>query len=77
MRLWMVSRTDGADYDEYSAMVVRATTADKARELVLTRGYHWDDKPVPFAGFTERNIVVEPLSIQGDPGVVLGSFHAG
>lgn len=88
MKLYMVSRTDRSDYDQYSDVVVRAKDAEAAKQIVLTSGefWDWDDedgdysgcpKPCPMSGFTDHNITVEPLPVAGAPGVVLGSFHAG
>jgi hypothetical protein len=68
MKLWLVKRNDSVGYDEYDSVVVRASTMEQARVLVLD---------AEMEGFTADNMVVEPLEVPGEPGIILGSYNAG
>ncbi|WP_432157791.1 MULTISPECIES: hypothetical protein [unclassified Streptomyces] len=83
MALFLVSRTDHTDYDEYEAIVVRA--GDEATALkIATNGAEefyddyafWDPD---FRGFKRdgSNLTVERLENDGPAGVVIKSFRAG
>lgn len=83
MALFLVSRTDRTDYDEYDAIVVRA--GDEATALKIATngnqrskmdGSYWD---ADFVGFQRdgSNLRVEELSSDGPEGVILKSFRAG
>ncbi|MDH6625761.1 regulation of enolase protein 1 (concanavalin A-like superfamily) [Streptomyces sp. LBL] len=82
MALFLVSRTDRHDYDEYDAIVVRA--GDEATALKIATngtdpfgdGEFWDED---FPGFKRdgSNLTVEPLSSDGTDGAVIKSFNAG
>lgn len=69
MRLWLVLRTNGCDYDEYDGAVVREETEESALSLAC-------DELVGFAGDRE-NISVTEILFDGEPGLVLTSFRAG
>ncbi|WP_406161033.1 hypothetical protein [Streptomyces canus] len=83
MALFLVSRTDRHDYDEYDAIVVRAGDESTALKIA-TNGeeerygdhVYWD---AAFSGFQRdgSNLRVEELVSEGPEGVVIKSFHAG
>lgn len=84
MALYKVSRTDGHDYDEYSAVIVRAASEDEALKVATdgteeTYGDDYTQWDPRFAGFERdgSNLRVEKLSARGPVGTVLASFHAG
>lgn len=74
MDIWMVTRTDSCDWDEYDAVVVRAESAQAAKRLVLAR----EDWGGPcYVGFTDANIQARKVPAQGAAEVILASFKAG
>ncbi|MFJ5103205.1 hypothetical protein [Streptomyces sp. NPDC088554] len=83
MALYKVSRTDGCRYDEYDAIVVRATSEKAALEIATMgdeRRYgddvEWDAQ---FSGFERdgSNLKAEMILSAGPAGLILGSFNAG
>ncbi|MFI9123849.1 hypothetical protein ACIGW0_31410 [Streptomyces bikiniensis] len=86
MALWLVSRTDDTDYDEYSAIVVRAADEETARRIAThgeerasrwhADGVYWEPA---FLGFERdgSNLTVERLGARGPAGLILASFRAG
>ncbi|GAA0641461.1 hypothetical protein GCM10009548_02080 [Streptomyces malaysiensis subsp. malaysiensis] len=83
MALYLVSRTDHHDYDEYDAIVVRA--GDEATALkIATNGeeetygddVYWD---ADFQGFERdgSNLIAERIDVRGPSELVLASFNAG
>ncbi|MEU1074324.1 MULTISPECIES: hypothetical protein [unclassified Streptomyces] len=83
MALFLVSRTDPTEYDEYDAIVVRAGNEATARRIA-TNGteerygntVYWD---ADFDGFQRdgSNLIVNELVSDGPAGVILKSFNAG
>ncbi|GAA1064707.1 hypothetical protein [Streptomyces asiaticus] len=84
MALYLVSRTDRHDYDEYDAIVVRAGDESTALKIATSgtefcRGdgsKRWDPD---FEGFKRdgSNLMVERLESRGPAGLILASFNAG
>ncbi|MEV0444039.1 hypothetical protein AB0I46_34495 [Streptomyces spectabilis] len=83
MALFLVSRTDHCDCDEYDAIVVRAgdeatalKVATNGRQREKLDGFYWDPD---FEGFRRdgSNLAVEKLESRGSAGVILSSFYAG
>lgn len=72
MPLYLVARTEHADYDEYNAFVVRAKNEHSARSIAAEgHGATW---PVDPYG---PKVEVTRLSSTGDDEVILSSFNAG
>lgn len=69
MRLWLVLRTNGCDYDEYDGAVVRAEESEDAVSLAC-------DELIGFAHDRE-NISVTEILVEGERGFVLTSFREG
>lgn len=71
MKLWLLERTDEGriGWDEYDAMVVRATSPKKARALAEEKagGTYW----------CGRYVKCWRLREVGGEGVLVGSFNAG
>jgi len=66
MKLWLLKRTDGIDYDEYDSDVVAAKTGKRAKELSNVG--------------RRPNITIKCIgtaSARIKEGVVIGSFNAG
>ena len=78
MRLYLLQRLDGADYDENNAFVIRAKHSKEARKIA-------SEQPGDENCVTKRSPWLQPtlssctmLNIASDkPGVVLRDFHAG
>lgn len=78
MKLWILSRTDRVDYDEYDAFVVLAKDEASARKLAAEedpnptycdRGYDWADS---------KHVKCEQISLRtAKAQVLLGSYNAG
>lgn len=79
MPLYEVSRTDSTDYDEYDAVVVRASNETDALNVVLTSPGHWLYDGKPMRGFRAdgSNASVERIVEDGPTEIILGSFNAG
>ncbi|MFJ9213029.1 hypothetical protein [Streptomyces sp. NPDC102264] len=83
MALYKVIRTEGCQYDEYDAIVVRSTS-EKAALKIATSGdekrygshVEWDAQ---FSGFNRdgSNLTAEMILSAGPAGLILGSFNAG
>jgi hypothetical protein len=80
MKLWLVMRTDNYGYDDFDSMVVRAESADAARQI-HPRGHFWPWPDTSARCWTEaQHLDVEYLgeATEGaQPGVVCASFNAG
>ena len=83
MYIWLVERTDNADYDEFSGFVIVAKTEAEAR-FTHPYGDKWDDAkgwgfysswPVEPKDAKVTKIGKAAKGIEA--GVVLSSFHAG
>lgn len=72
MNLYVARRTDVVGYDEHSAVVLRAESADDARALVME--LVGSDE---LLGFVDTNFIIEPALSDGARGIVVSSFHAG
>jgi len=87
MNLYLISRTDGHDYDEYDAILVRASDPDAALEMLKTkcaRENHWGGEHYSwcdgmYSGFKGdgSNAKVEEVPLDGEPGLIIGSYNAG
>jgi len=72
MKLYLIERTDGIDYDEYDSFVVRSENKENILSLVKKQIGSWSEDT-----FTENNTkITEPVS-EGEEQVILGSFNAG
>jgi hypothetical protein len=86
MKLFLVSRPDPADYDEYDAFVVAAPDAATARWMYPMSGA-FSDEAIPKESWQQGCWVKDPETLSvaylgeardGMPqGVVLASFNAG
>ena len=78
MRLYLVGRTDCADWDEHHGAVIAAKSEDAARSVALAP-HTADNMNDWLYGFTADNITVTQISARtAEPaGVVLASFNAG
>lgn len=85
MNLYKITRTDGHDYDEYDALVVRAEDQEKALKMLsncIGRDCGWhecDQYCGDYSGFRMdgSNAKVEEIPLDGEPGLIIGSFNAG
>ncbi|WP_328967933.1 hypothetical protein [Streptomyces sp. NBC_00239] len=79
MSIFKVGRTDGHDYDEYDAVIVRAGNETGALELVLTSPGHWLYDGKPMRGFKAdgSNATVTRVVEDGPAEIVLSSYNAG
>jgi hypothetical protein len=68
MKLW-IATADEYDYDQYDGLVVRAETEADARAQVA-------DEVDPYGGWRQK-WDVQPLTVDGPRGILLGSFRAG
>ena len=72
MKIYLLKRIDGPDYDEYDEKVIRAKSEKQAREIanknVGDEGQIWADKNL---------VVAEIVTAAGEPGVISDSFNAG
>lgn len=71
MKLWLITRTDDTDYDETTAMLVRAEDEDAAR--VMATGDHTAD----WDGFKRAPLVVTEVTPEGEPEVIIVDFLRG
>lgn len=82
MKLWVVTRTDTVDYEEYDGWVARAATEDDAVRIIWEEysesdGRAWTlGSPGSLNVFRSR-VAVTPLVAFGDDEIVLSSFNAG
>jgi len=63
MKLYLVTRNDETDYDEYDSFVVRAENEEEAIELCK---YSY-----------MKNSTVTEITQEGERGQILGSYNAG
>ena len=72
MKIFLLGRVEGADYDEYNAKVIRAKNEKQARELANERrgggGKIWTD---------EKEVTCVVVTAAGKAEEILGSFNAG
>ncbi len=69
MRLWKIERLDW-DYDEHGSAVIRAETEADVRRIAAKNLY-------PVSVWSDADVTVTPIEQDGDPGIVVESFHAG
>lgn len=76
MKIYLVSRTDNVDYDQFDSFVVTASTSEEAIEY-LNSIYNPDKSYSDWS----RKVKVEFIGVATDeytePTVILGSFNAG
>ena len=69
MKLFLLKRTDGADYDEHDAKVIRAKSEKQAREIANENtgdeGKIWGDK---------KEVTCEIVTAAGEAGALLESL---
>lgn len=76
MRLFLVTRSDDPGWDEYRAVLVRAEDIFDAARWVLGPNAP-DYEGARYEGFTEQNIVINPVSVTGERGQIVADFKAG
>ena len=83
MALYLITRTDDTDYDEYTEVVVRAGSEKEALALVCRADepylkYMRSERPA-FPGFRidGLNARVEKIPVTGDAEVIASVFRAG
>ena len=75
MKLWILNRTDPVGWDEYDAFVVRAEDEAQARKIAYD-----ESNPSTFCNpwsFDQTLVECRELVVDGEAGVILGSFNAG
>ena len=74
--IYLITRTDRTDYDEYDGIVVRASSEDEALSVVRKTDRYGDSE---FRGFRPdgTNAKVALVPEDGDVEVILSSFCAG
>jgi len=81
MKIYLVSRTDGVDYDEYDALVIRAKNPKHALDIASGLDEHMSEPGWPwyvYSGMGNRAaLTVSEVTSDGKPGVILGSYNAG
>ncbi|MFD8315918.1 hypothetical protein [Kitasatospora purpeofusca] len=82
MKLYRVERTDGAGYDEYDAVIVRAASEDAALAFVCDPrpdAPTWATPTSRYSGFKSdrSNAGVCRVLVDGESGEILASFNAG
>ena len=77
MRLYILQRLDGADYDENDGFVIRAEDSKEARKIASEQAGEENR-------ITRRSPWLQPtltscktLNIAGKPGVIICDFHSG
>ncbi|MGW5637134.1 hypothetical protein [Streptomyces sp. NPDC003832] len=73
MRLFLVTRSDEPEWDEFVAVLVRAENAFDAARWVLGP----NNDGAAYYGMTEHNIVITPVKQTGERGQVIADFKAG
>ena len=75
MKLWILSRTDDVDYDQYDSFVILANDETEARQLAEAHGEVWRKKGV---WLNPDMCTCELLTRKGKQAkVILGSYNAG
>ena len=87
MKLYMITRVDATDYDEYDKLIVRAESEAEALELLKLpcaftgwNRHACDDYCLAlYPGFKAdgSNAVVKELIAEGIPRVIMSSFRPG
>ncbi len=67
MKIYLVTRTDKVDWDEYAAWVVKARDKKEALELC-----NWS-----VGSRVKPNAIIEEIKLEGEPKAILGDYHAG
>ena len=72
MNIYLVSRTDEVDYDEYDAVVVYAMSREEAKNIAPCGNlYTWASKENLKVELIGSNVLVK------DPDIILSSYNAG
>lgn len=88
MNLYLITRTDGHDYGEYDAILVRASDPDAALAMLRKEQGPWHPWrghvctsycTDEYSGFKAdgSNAKVEEVPLDGPPALIVGSFNAG
>ena len=73
MNIYLVSRTDEVDYDEYDSLVVYAKSREAAKDISPCAEYFhaWASKENLKVELIGSNVLVK------DPDIILSSYNAG
>lgn len=86
MNLYLITRNDGVDYDQYDSAVVAAPDEEYAKALIEQNLYGWTNtdwkyvEKVLVATRTDLDITIELIGTAVDgiePGIVVASYNAG
>jgi hypothetical protein len=87
VNLYLITRTDRHDYDEYDAILVRASDPVAALGMLARELDSWTHKghacrnycTEEYSGFRAdgSNAKVEEVPLDGPPALIVGSFNAG
>jgi hypothetical protein len=77
VKLWLIKRSGGGDWDECNAIVVRAETLEDATAEALAVDDDPDRPRARYDGFTADNIDITELTPEGEPGLILGTWNWG
>ena len=72
MKLFLITRTDDWDWDEYDSFVIRAENKENVLTLARAEISSWSEDT-----FTKENTVITELTSKGEEQIILGSFNAG
>jgi len=72
MPLYLLKQTDGADYDEYEAKIIRAKNAKEARSIA---NHKTGDEGRIWENFIKVKCTL--ILVAGTSKEILSSFHAG
>lgn len=77
MTLYLLTRTDEVDYDEYIGFVIRAESEEQARGLARTKNDAEDERfgSGPYWP-AEELVKCELLTSDGESAILLSSFRA-
>jgi len=77
VKLYLIERNDHVDWDEYESALVRAENYNEAKKQALftkDKTHKWF---ATYPGFTESNITITELTIDGEPGHIIGNVNQG
>ena len=82
MKLYLLKRRGSIGYDEYASFVVRAESEDEARRIAADACGFSKYREIPDAEDFKDAVystckVLKSEGVEGEAGVILGSFNAG
>ena len=86
MNLYLITRNDDADYDEYDSAVVAAPDEEAAKDLIERNSKYWTNTTWKYVAkglveeHTKLDITIELIGTAIDEmqyGIVVASFNAG